>query len=69
MAKIDWIIHCCANGVVCDKCNKIETGFLENTCNAHTHGMEKYHHFPALGLQIFPQLTCYIGSKRLILAQ
>lgn len=18
MAKIDWIIHCCANGVVCD---------------------------------------------------
>ncbi len=44
MAKIDWIIHCCANGVVCDGCNKIETGFLKNTCNAHTHGMEKYHH-------------------------
>lgn len=44
MAKIDWIIHCCANGVVCDGCNKVETGFLQNTCNAHTHGMEKYHH-------------------------
>lgn len=44
MAKIDWIIHCCANGVICDGCNKVETGFLKNTCNAHTHGMEKYHH-------------------------
>ena len=42
MAKIDWIIHCCANGVVCDGCNKVETGFLKNTCNAHTHGMEKW---------------------------
>lgn len=44
MAKIDWIIHYCANGVVCDVCNKIERGFLKNACNVHTHGMEKYHH-------------------------
>ncbi len=44
MAKIDWIIHCCANGVVCDECKKVETGFLQYACNAHTHGMEKYHH-------------------------
>jgi hypothetical protein len=44
MAKIDWIIHCCSNGVVCYECKKVVTGFLQNTCNAHTHGMEKYHH-------------------------
>lgn len=44
MAKIDWIIHCCANGVVCDGYNKVETGFLQYACNAHTHGMERYHH-------------------------
>lgn len=44
MAKIDWVIHCCANGVVCDECGTVETGFITNTCNAHTHGMGKYHH-------------------------
>ena len=44
MAKIDWIIHCCANGVVCDECKKLETGFLQYACNAHTHGMERYRH-------------------------
>lgn len=44
MAKIDWIIHCCANGAACSECGTVETGFIPNTCNAHTHGMEKYHH-------------------------
>ena len=44
MAKIDWIIHLCANGAPCDKCGKVENGFFPKTCNAHTHGMEKYHH-------------------------
>ncbi len=44
MEKIDWIIHCCANGVVCEECKKVETGFLQYACNAHTHGMERYHH-------------------------
>lgn len=44
MAKIDWIIHCCTNGVICCDCETVETGFIPNTCNAHTHGMEKYHH-------------------------
>lgn len=24
--KIDWVIHCVANGA-CDECNNIETGF------------------------------------------
>ncbi|MCM1508919.1 MAG: DUF4262 domain-containing protein [Ruminococcus flavefaciens] len=43
MAKIDWIIHCCANGAR-DDCGTVERGFIPNTCNAHTHGMEKYHH-------------------------
>lgn len=44
MAEIDWVIHLCANGVPCEECGKVETGFLPQTCNAHTHGMEKYHH-------------------------
>lgn len=43
MAKIDWIIHCCANGA-CDNCGTVEHGFIPYTCNAHTHGMEKYNH-------------------------
>ena len=42
--KIDWVIHYVANGAVCAKCGKVETGFIPNFCNAHTHGMEKYHH-------------------------
>lgn len=41
--KIDWIIHLVANGA-CDACGKEETGFLSYTCNAHTHGMERYGH-------------------------
>lgn len=44
MAKIDWIIHLCANDILCEECGKVENGFLPQTCNAHTHGMEKYHH-------------------------
>jgi len=44
MAKFDWIIHLCANGVVCDECGEVVKGFLPGTCNAHTHGMEKHHH-------------------------
>lgn len=41
--KIDWVIHYCANGA-CSECGEIETGFIPYTCNAHTHGMEKYGH-------------------------
>lgn len=41
--NIDWIIHLVANGA-CDECEKEEKGFLPYTCNAHTHGMEKYGH-------------------------
>ena len=41
--NIDWIIHLVANGA-CDECGKEEKGFLPYTCNAHTHGMEKYGH-------------------------
>lgn len=40
-SKIDWIIHHCANGT-CDDCGKTESDFLPHTCNAHTHGMDKY---------------------------
>lgn len=44
MAKFIWTIHFIANGMVCDRCKKVETGYLPYTCNAHTHGMEKYNH-------------------------
>ena len=42
--KIDWIIHYVANGAVCEKCGRVENGFINGFCNAHTHGMEKYRH-------------------------
>lgn len=41
--NIGWSIHLCANGN-CNECGKREEGFLPYTCNAHTHGMEKYGH-------------------------
>ena len=44
MCNYDWIIHCCTNGVVCEDCNTVETGYIEGACNAHTHGMEAYDH-------------------------
>ena len=28
--EIDWIIHCCRNGVVCGECGDVENGFVEN---------------------------------------
>lgn len=42
--EIDWIIHLCANGVVCEECGEIEDGFIPYACNAHTHGMSRYGH-------------------------
>ena len=42
--KIDWVIHYVANGAVCEKCGRVENGFINGFCNAHTHGMEKYRH-------------------------
>ena len=44
MPKLDWIIEIIGNGVVCAKCGKVEDSFPEYICNAHTHGMKKYHH-------------------------
>ena len=41
--KIDWMIHCCANGY-CETCGKFEVSFFSYICNAHTHGMQKYGH-------------------------
>ena len=53
--KIDWIIHCVANGA-CDECGKAENGFIQFACNAHTHGMERYGHQDfQLVLQLPPQ--------------
>ena len=42
--KIDWIIHLVANGAICAECGDVESGFKENLCNAHTHGLSKYGH-------------------------
>ena len=42
--EIDWIIHLCCNGAACAECGEVENGFLPFMCNAHTHGMGKYHH-------------------------
>lgn len=42
--NINWIIHCVANGVTCEKSGCVETCMLPRTCNAHTHGMEQYGH-------------------------
>ena len=44
MPKLDWIIEIIGNGVVCNKCGKVEDSFPEYICNAHTHGMNKYDH-------------------------
>ena len=41
--KIDWIIHCVANGA-CDECGNVENSFIPYACNAHTHGMARYNH-------------------------
>lgn len=41
--KIDWIIHCVANGA-CDECGTVENSFIPYACNAHTHGMARYNH-------------------------
>lgn len=40
----EWIIHLVANGAGCAKCGEVESEFIPYTCNAHTHGMEKYNH-------------------------
>lgn len=59
--KIDWIIHCCANGVCCDECGCVENGFLPNACNAHTHGMDKYNHMDfQMVLRYSDELIAYI---------
>lgn len=42
--KINWILHYVTNGVGCDICGKVENGFPEFICDAHTHGMTEYDH-------------------------
>lgn len=60
-SRIDWIIHGCANGVVCEYFGETENGFLPGTCNFHTHGMEKYSHLDfQMTLAYPPQELCRI---------
>lgn len=40
----EWNIHLCCNGIICEDCGRTENGYIEKTCNAHTHGMEKFGH-------------------------
>ena len=59
--KIDWIIHLVGNGVACDCCNKVEDEFHDGLCNAHTHGMEKYHHPDfQMVIQVSPEEIGYV---------
>ncbi len=44
MNKLDWMIHCSANGIPCAICGKREAGFLEHLCDFHTSGMSRYNH-------------------------
>lgn len=58
--KIDWVIHYCTN-CVCDECGKDANDFLPYTCNAHTHGMEKYGHMDfQIVLALSPEEIGYI---------
>ncbi|RFZ76103.1 hypothetical protein DS742_25350 [Lacrimispora amygdalina] len=56
--KVDWIIHCCENGA-CDECGRVETNFLPYTCNAHTHGMERYEHMDF-------QMVLHLGHREIM---
>ncbi len=61
MSNIDWTIHLVGNGVVCQKCGKVENPFPKNICNAHTHGMNRYGHPEfQLILHLHPTTTCAI---------
>lgn len=42
--QVDWFIHVCRNGPCECGCGCVETGFVPDMCNAHTHGMENYGH-------------------------
>lgn len=43
MREIDWIIHY-VNDKRSEDDERVGSGFAECACNAHTHGMAKYHH-------------------------
>lgn len=59
--NIDWCIHLVANGVECDCCGETEAWFPDYTCNAHTHGMNRYDHPDfQLVLQLPQADICYI---------
>ena len=64
MPEIDWIIPMIGNGVYCAECGKVENSFPEYICNAHTHGMAKYHH-PDFQMVIHtePELMGYVLNE------
>ncbi|MDO4650887.1 MAG: hypothetical protein Q4B26_19800 [Eubacteriales bacterium] len=70
---VDWYIHLLMNGAPCAKCGKAEDDFLPYTCNAHTHGMENYHHLNFQMVIAYPQkeimrilntLSCMVRDGR-----
>lgn len=64
MNKIDWIFEISGNGLVCRDCGKIENGFPDYICNAHTHGMDKYDHLDfQMVIHANPKEMCYILNE------
>lgn len=64
MNKIDWIIEISGNGLVCRDCGKVENGFPDYICNAHTHGMDKYDHLDfQMVIHANPKEMCYILNE------
>lgn len=48
--KPEWIIHYVANGVACSDCGKVENGYPEYICDAHTHGLSRLYNHPEFQL-------------------
>jgi len=43
-SNYEWVIHGIGNHYICDECRKAGHGFFPQSCNFHTHGMERYGH-------------------------
>lgn len=67
---LEWIIHYVQNGS-CECCGKEEHSFIPFTCNAHTHGMERYdnHQDFQMVLDCGPEQICYILNSLGVMVQ
>ena len=61
MKRPEWDIHLVTNGAVCKECGSIEDNFIDNACDAHTHGLDQYGHLELqIVLNYTPHIICYI---------